>query len=158
MDQRDIRVRRSKVLSLMVEDFSQEEIARQLSVSQPTVSRDMQALDKDAKEVSMFVKKVVVEQSIVWNTYLQIDMLLRDAFQAYVKIEGSNIKGRLQTMQLITSLLGKKVYLLVYTGFDLPHHEQDSSERQYVLLKKMMDELRQQVEKSTQPQVAGGST
>ncbi len=129
----------------MLESFSQIEIAERLGVSQPTVSRDMGALDRETERVSMFARKVAVEESIVWNTYLQIDMVVRHAFENYVKIEGSDFRGRLQALQMITSLLGKKVYLLLYTGFDLPDEHRDNSERQYVALRKELEEIRRQV-------------
>lgn len=130
---------------MMLEDSSQVEIAQRLGTSQPTVSRDMVALDKDAERRSQFVREVSFKFSIVWDTYLDIDRLVKEALENYAKLDQSDLKGRMSMLWVVTGLLGQKVYLLIYMGCDPRDDHRDNLERQFVSLKKELEEIREQV-------------
>lgn len=156
MDQSDLRLRRGRTLSMMMENLSQVEIAQRLHVSQPTVSRDMQTLDKDTEKVSEFVRDVEFKFSIVWYTYLDIDRLVKEALENYAKLDQSDLRERMSILRVVTGLLGQKTYLLVYMGCDPSDDHRDNLQLQFGELKKMIDQLNEQIGKSNAPQTTEG--
>lgn len=132
----------------MVQDNSQEEIAQKLGMSQPTVSRDMQRLDKEAAGLSSLVEKSQFRFNIVWQLFEEIDTTVKHAFDHYQKIEGSDHKGRYEALRLLTGLLGRKCYLILYmrayTSLYLNDYR-DGLKGQFLSLKKTIEEFGKQL-------------
>ena len=159
MNQRDVRIRRSKILWVKLEDFSQAEIAKRLGVSQPTVSRDLQAVDRDKEELSKFVEGVGFRFSIAWQAYSENDAALKRASEDYSRMDTSDLKARFEGLSVITGLLGRKVYLLAYMGSDpvdpyRDDHHRAKMVRRFQSLKKSLDELDGEVPGPSFPQPA----
>lgn len=140
-----MRIRRSKVLSLMLEDFSQTEISKKLDVSQPTVSRDMRALDVENAELSRSVMDMELRFNLTWQAYQEIDASLKHALDNYQRLDPSNVKDRLDALRLIMGLVGRKIFLLTYMGFDPHDDHKDDMKHRFGVLKKMLEDFANQL-------------
>ncbi len=131
----------------MLEDFSQEEIAEKLGVSQPTVSRDMQALDVEAAEMARKMNDVELRFNLVWKAFQEIDKAVSVAFEHYEKIDQSDSRSKYETLRILTGLLGRKCYLITYmkASISLLGEPRDGLKTQFAQLKKTVEEFGRQM-------------
>ena len=101
-----INLRRSKVLELLSKGYTtQGEIAKTLNISEPTVSRDIQSLNRQAQENL----RIHVERRIpfeIEKCYTGLNVVLRKAFEI-TNLENAKISEKVAALQVILSTYDK---------------------------------------------------
>jgi DNA-binding transcriptional regulator LsrR (DeoR family) len=101
-----ISLRQSRVAELLAQGYTnQSEIARQLNVSEPTVSRDIQFLNRQAQENLKFH----VEQRIpfeIEKCYIGLNLVLKKAFEI-TNLENAKISEKVAALQVILTTYDK---------------------------------------------------
>jgi predicted transcriptional regulator len=108
-EQRLIELRRSRVLEMSAKGFNQSEIARELNVTEATISRDMKILRTQAKEnIRKFIDEQLPDE---YNkTLVGITSILKEAFiTAKNAVAG---KDRIQALSLAKDCYNMKLELL----------------------------------------------
>jgi hypothetical protein len=101
-----ISLRRSKVLELLAQGYTnQREITQMLSVSEPTVSRDIAHITKKSKEnLDYFVEKRIPLE--IERCHMALNLILRKAFEI-TNILNAKISEKLQALSLILMTYNK---------------------------------------------------
>jgi DNA-binding Lrp family transcriptional regulator len=101
-----ISLRQSKIAELLAQGFTnQSEIARKINVSEPTVSRDVQFLNRQAKENL----RIHVERRIpfeIEKCYTGLNLVLRKAFEI-TNLENAKISERIAALHVILTTYDK---------------------------------------------------
>ncbi len=140
-----MRLRRQRVLGLLMEHYSEEEIGQQLGISQSSVSRDLRRLAGDAEKLNEDLATARVRQNAIWTLFSQFD---RAAAATLKELDGTppgDSEGRLTKLRLVTGLLGKKCYLLRFADVEARLREEEwrSLRQQYGELTVRLDEMEQ---------------
>jgi DNA-binding Lrp family transcriptional regulator len=105
-EHRLISLRQSKIAELLAQGHTnQSEIARKLNVSEPTVSRDMQFLNRQAQENL----RIHVEQRIpfeIEKCYIGLNIVLRKAFEI-TNLENAKISEKVAALQVVLTTYDK---------------------------------------------------
>jgi DNA-binding Lrp family transcriptional regulator len=105
-EHRIISLRQSRVAELLAQGYTnQSEIARKLNVSEPTVSRDVQFLNRQAKENL----RIHVERRIpfeIERCYAGLNLVLRKAFEI-TNVENAKISERIAALHVILTTYDK---------------------------------------------------
>jgi DNA-binding Lrp family transcriptional regulator len=105
-ESRIISLRQSKIAELLAQGYTnQSEIARKLNVSEPTVSRDIQFLNRQAQENL----KIHVERRMpfeIEKCYTGLNLVLRKAF-GITDIENAKISEKVAALQVILTTYDK---------------------------------------------------
>jgi DNA-binding transcriptional regulator LsrR (DeoR family) len=105
-EHRLISLRQSKILELLAQGYTnQSEIAHKLNVSEPTVSRDIQFLNRQAQENLKFH----VERRIpfeIEKCYIGLNLVLRKAFEI-TNLESAKISEKVAALQVILTTYDK---------------------------------------------------
>ena len=105
-ESRIISLRQSRVAELLAQGYTnQSEIAHKLNVSEPTVSRDIQFLNRQAQENLRFH----VERRIpfeIEKCYTGLNLVLKKAFEI-TNLENSKISEKVAALQVILSTYDK---------------------------------------------------
>ena len=105
-ERRLISLRQSKLLELLAQGYTnQSEIAHKLNVSEPTVSRDVQFLNRQAKENL----RIHVERRIpfeIEKCYTGLYLVLRKAFEI-TNQENTKISERIAALHVILTTYDK---------------------------------------------------
>ncbi len=105
-ESRIISLRQSRVAELLAQGYtSQSEIAHKLNVSEPTVSRDIQFLNRQAQENL----KIHVERRIpfeIEKCYIGLNLVLRKAFEI-TNLENAKISERIAALHVILTTYDK---------------------------------------------------
>jgi DNA-binding Lrp family transcriptional regulator len=105
-EHRIISLRQSKIAELLAQGYTnQSEIARKLNVSEPTVSRDIQFLNRQAQENL----KIHVERRMpfeIEKCYIGLNLVLRKAFDI-TNLENAKISEKLAALQVILTTYDK---------------------------------------------------
>jgi DNA-binding transcriptional regulator LsrR (DeoR family) len=105
-EHRLISLRQSKILELLAQGHTnQSEIARKLNVSEPTVSRDIQFLTKQAQENL----RIHVERRMpfeIEKCYIGLNIVLRKAYEI-TNLENAKISEKVAALQVILTVYDK---------------------------------------------------
>jgi hypothetical protein len=105
-EHRIISLRQSKIAELLAQGYTnQSEIACKLNVSEPTVSRDIQFLNKQAQENL----RIHVERRIpfeIEKCYIGLNIVLRKAFEI-TNLENAKISEKVAALQVILTTYDK---------------------------------------------------
>src|SRR5215204_6049135 len=105
-ESRIISLRQSKIAELLAQGYTnQSEIARKLNVSEPTVSRDIQFLNRQAQNNL----RIHVERRIpfeIEKCYIGLNIVLRKAFEM-TNLENAKISERVAALQVILTTYDK---------------------------------------------------
>ena len=105
-EHRLISLRQSKIAELLAQGYTnQSDIARKLNVSEPTVSRDVQFLDRQAKENL----RIHVERRIpfeIEKCYTGLNLVLRKAFDITDQ-ENAKISDKIAALHVILTTYDK---------------------------------------------------
>jgi DNA-binding Lrp family transcriptional regulator len=105
-ESRIISLRQSKIAELLAQGYTnQSEIAHKLNVSEPTVSRDIQFLNRRAQENL----KIHVERRIpfeIEKCYIGLNLVLRKAFEI-TNLENAKISEKVAALQVILTTYDK---------------------------------------------------
>ena len=105
-EHRLISLRQSKILELLAQGYTnQSEIAHELNVSEPTVSRDIQFLNRQAQENL----KIHVERRIpfeIEKCYTGLNLVLKKAFEI-TNLENAKISERVAALQVVLTTYDK---------------------------------------------------
>jgi DNA-binding Lrp family transcriptional regulator len=105
-ESRIISLRQSKIAELLAQGYTnQSEIARKLNVSEPTVSRDVQFLNRQAQENL----RIHVERRIpfeIEKCYTGLSLVLRKAFEI-TNLENAKISERIAALHVILTTYDK---------------------------------------------------
>ncbi len=105
-EQRIISLRQSKVAELLAHGYTnQSEIARKLNVSEPTVSRDIQFLNRQAQENL----RIHVERRIpfeIEKCYTGLNLVLRKAYEI-TNLESAKISEKIAALHVILTTYDK---------------------------------------------------
>jgi Trp operon repressor len=101
-----ISLRRSKVLELLAQGYTnQREIAQMLSVSEPTVSRDIAHITKKSKEnLDHFVAKRIPLE--IERCYMALNLVLHKAFEI-TNLPNAKVSEKLQALSVILTTYNK---------------------------------------------------
>ena len=101
-----ISLRQSRVAELLAQGYTnQSEIARKLNVSEPTVSRDIQFLNRQAQENL----RIHVERRIpfeIEKCYIGLNLVLKKAFEI-TNLESAKISEKVAALQVIQTTYDK---------------------------------------------------
>jgi DNA-binding Lrp family transcriptional regulator len=101
-----IGLRRSKVLELLSKGYTnQAEIARTLNISEPTVSRDVQFLNRQAQENL----RIHVERRIpfeIEKCYIGLNLVLKKAFEI-TDLDNAKISEKVAALQVVLTTYDK---------------------------------------------------
>jgi DNA-binding Lrp family transcriptional regulator len=107
--QEELRItslRQSKIAELLAQGYTnQSEIARKLNVSEPTVSRDIQSLNRQAQENL----RIHVERRIpfeIEKCYTGLNLVLRKAYEI-TKLESPKISEKIAALHVILTTYDK---------------------------------------------------
>jgi DNA-binding Lrp family transcriptional regulator len=105
-ESRIISLRQSRVAELLAQGYtSQSEIAHKLNVSEPTVSRDIQFLNRQAQENL----KIHVERRIpfeIEKCYIGLNLVLKKAFEI-TNLENAKISEKVAALQVVLTAYDK---------------------------------------------------
>jgi DNA-binding Lrp family transcriptional regulator len=105
-ESRIISLRQSKIVELLAQGYTnQSEIAHKLNVSEPTVSRDIQFINRQAQENLRFH----VERRIpfeIEKCYIGLNLVLRKAFEI-TNQENAKISEKVAALQVILTTYDK---------------------------------------------------
>src|ERR687895_104215 len=105
-EHRLISLRQSKIAELLAQGYTnQSEIAHKLNVSEPTVSRDIQFLTRQAQEKL----KIHVERRIpfkIEKCYVGLNLVLKKAFEI-TNLENAKISEKVAALQVILTTYDK---------------------------------------------------
>jgi DNA-binding transcriptional regulator LsrR (DeoR family) len=105
-ESRIISLRQSKIAELLAQGYTnQSEIAHKLNVSEPTVSRDIQFLNRQAQENL----KIHVERRIpfeIEKCYTGLNLVLRKAFEI-TNLENAKISEKVAALQVVLTTYDK---------------------------------------------------
>jgi DNA-binding Lrp family transcriptional regulator len=105
-ESRIISLRQSKIAELLAQGYTnQSEIARKLNVSEPTVSRDIQFLNRQAQENL----KIHVERRMpfeIEKCYTGLNLVLRKAYEI-TNLESAKISEKVAALQVILTTYDK---------------------------------------------------
>ena len=105
-ESRIISLRQSKIAELLAQGYTnQSEIAHKLNVSEPTVSRDIQFLNRQAQENL----KIHVERRIpfeIEKCYTGLNLVLKKAFEI-TNLENAKISERVAALQVVLTTYDK---------------------------------------------------
>jgi DNA-binding transcriptional regulator LsrR (DeoR family) len=105
-ESRIISLRQSRVAELLAQGYTnQSEIARKLNVSEPTVSRDIQFLNRQAQENL----RIHVERRIpfeIEKCYMGLNLVLKKAFEI-TNLESAKISEKVAALQVILTTYDK---------------------------------------------------
>ena len=105
-ESRIISLRQSKIAELLAQGYTnQSEIARKLNVSEPTVSRDIQFLNRQAQENL----RIHVERRIpfeIEKCYIGLNLVLRKAFEI-TNLENAKMSEKVAALQVILTTYDK---------------------------------------------------
>jgi transcriptional antiterminator len=101
-----ISLRRSRVLELLAQGYTnQRKIAHMLSVSEPTVSRDIAYITKESKEnLDYFVKQKIPLE--IERCYMALNLVLRKAFEI-TNLPNAKVSEKLQAFSVILTTYEK---------------------------------------------------
>ena len=101
-----ISLRQSRVAELLAQGYTnQSEIAQKLNVSEPTVSRDIQFLNRQAQENL----RIHVERRIpfeIEKCYIGLNLVLRKAFEI-TNLENAKISEKVAALQVVLTTYDK---------------------------------------------------
>ncbi len=101
-----ISLRQSRVAALLAQGYTnQSEIAHKLNVSEPTVSRDIQFLNRQAQENL----KIHVERRIpfeIEKSYTGLNLVLKKAFEI-TNLENAKISEKVAALQVVLTTYDK---------------------------------------------------
>jgi DNA-binding transcriptional regulator LsrR (DeoR family) len=104
-EQRLIRLRQSRVIELLCQGLNQHAISRELNISEPTISRDIQHLTNESiANIDDFINKKFPLDFERCN--IAYNLILRKAF-AIVNSPQSKISEQLQVLSLILTTYDK---------------------------------------------------
>ncbi len=143
MDKKGRSLRKLKVMSMLMQDYSQGEMAKELGVSQPTISRDMRWLDKEAEHLEQAWAKQELKDNFIMITFSMIDGAIVRAFQDYNKIDSSDRQAQREGLRIILRFLGQRCYLLCFLGVQSLFLKEylDRMEHQFKQLADRIDEF-----------------
>jgi DNA-binding transcriptional regulator LsrR (DeoR family) len=105
-ESRIISLRQSRVAELLAQGYTnQSEIAHKLNVSEPTVSRDIQFLNRQAQENL----KIHVERRIpfeIEKCYTGLNLVLKKAFEI-TNLENAKISEKVAALQVVLTTYDK---------------------------------------------------
>ena len=105
-EHRLISLRQSRVAELLAQGYTnQSEIAHKLNVSEPTVSRDIQFLNRQAQENL----KIHVERRIpfeIEKCYIGLNLVLRKAFEITI-LDNAKISEKVAALQVVLTTYDK---------------------------------------------------
>ena len=103
-ESRIISLRQSKIAELLAQGYTnQSEIAHKLNVSEPTVSRDIQFLNRQAQENL----KIHVERRIPFEKcYTGLNLVLKKAFEI-TNLENAKISEKVAALQVVLTTYDK---------------------------------------------------
>jgi DNA-binding transcriptional regulator LsrR (DeoR family) len=105
-ESRIISLRQSRVAELLAQGYTnQSEIAHKLNVSEPTVSRDIQFLNRQAQENL----RIHVERRIpfeIEKCYMGLNLVLKKAFEI-TNLESAKISEKVAALQVILTTYDK---------------------------------------------------
>jgi DNA-binding transcriptional regulator LsrR (DeoR family) len=105
-ESRIISLRQSRVAELLAQGYTnQSEIARKLNVSEPTGSRDIQFLNRQAQENL----RIHVERRIpfeIEKCYMGLNLVLKKAFEI-TNLESAKISEKVAALQVILTTYDK---------------------------------------------------
>jgi Mn-dependent DtxR family transcriptional regulator len=105
-EHRIISLRQSKIAELLAQGYTnQSEIARKLNVSEPTVSRDIQFLNRQAQENL----RIHVERRIpfeIEKCYTGLNLVLRKAYEI-TNLESAKISEKIAALHIILTTYDK---------------------------------------------------
>ncbi len=105
-ESRIISLRQSRVADLLAQGYTnQSEIAHKLNVSEPTVSRDIQFLNRQAQEKL----KIHVERRIpfeIEKCYTGLNLVLKKAFEI-TNLENAKISEKVAALQVVLTTYDK---------------------------------------------------
>lgn len=105
-EHRLISLRQSRVAELLAQGYTnQSEIAHKLNISEPTVSRDIQFLNRQAQENL----KIHVERRIpfeIEKCYTGLNLVLRKAFEI-TNLENAKISEKVAALQVVLTTYDK---------------------------------------------------
>ena len=105
-EHRLISLRQSRVAELLAQGYTnQSEIAHKLNVSEPTVSRDIQFLNRQAQENL----RIHVERRIpfeIEKCYIGLNLVLRKAFEI-TNLENAKISEKVAALQVVLTTYDK---------------------------------------------------
>jgi DNA-binding transcriptional regulator LsrR (DeoR family) len=103
---REEALRQSRVAELLAQGYTnQSEIAHKLNVSEPTVSRDIQFLNRQAQENL----KIHVERRIpfeIEKCYIGLNLVLKKAFEI-TNLENAKISEKVAALQVVLTTYDK---------------------------------------------------
>ena len=101
-----ISLRRSKVMELLAQGYTnQREIAHMLSVSEPTVSRDIAHITRESKEnLGYFIQKRLPLE--IERCYMALNLVLRKAFEI-TNLPNAKVSEKLQALSVILTTYDK---------------------------------------------------
>jgi len=105
-ESRIISLRQSKIAELLAQGYTnQSEIARKLNVSEPTVSRDIQFLNRQAQENLKFhvERRMPFE---IEKCYIGLNLVLRKAFEI-TNLENAKISEKVAALQVVLTTYDK---------------------------------------------------
>jgi DNA-binding Lrp family transcriptional regulator len=101
-----ISLRRSKVMELLAQGYTnQREIAQMLSVSEPTVSRDIAHITRESKKNLGYLvqKRLPLE---IERCYMALNLVLRKAFEI-TNLPNAKVSEKLQALSVILTTYDK---------------------------------------------------
>jgi DNA-binding Lrp family transcriptional regulator len=105
-EHRLISLRQSRVAELLAQGYTnQSEIAHKMNVSEPTVSRDIQFLNRQAQENL----RIHVEQRIpfeIEKCYIGLNLVLKKAFEI-TNLENAKISEKVAALQVVLTTYDK---------------------------------------------------
>jgi DNA-binding transcriptional regulator LsrR (DeoR family) len=105
-ESRIISLRQSRVAELLAQGYTnQSEIARKLNISEPTVSRDIQFLNRWTQENL----RIHVERRIpfeIEKCYMRLNIVLRNAYEI-TNLENAKISEKVAPLQVILTTYDK---------------------------------------------------
>ena len=105
-EHRIISLRQSKIVELLAQGHTnQSEIASKINVSEPTVSRDMQFLNRQAQENLKFhvERRMPFE---IEKCYIGLNLVLRKAFEI-TNLENAKISEKVAALQVVLTTYDK---------------------------------------------------
>jgi DNA-binding Lrp family transcriptional regulator len=105
-ESRIISLRQSRIADLLAQGFTnQSEIARKLNVSEPTVSRDIQFLNRQAQEnLKLHVERRMPFE--IEKCYVGLNLVLRKAFEI-TSLDNAKISEKVAALQVILTTYDK---------------------------------------------------
>ncbi len=101
---------------MLMDGQTEEQIGERLGISQSSVSRDLQRLDKDAEKLAKDLARVELADNAIWRLFSQLDKAAVHILEEFDESKHADRKSRLATLHLLLNLLYRKCYLLRFVG------------------------------------------